>query len=176
MRLLCRFGLFLGLAAAVVGCSQSRLSSKVTGRVTYKSQPVKAGLIFLAYQEGGKYQAALQSDGSYQFVGLPVGSVKVFIENEAFDPDQKPKSYTGRAKSIAAGVAKGYSEYNRMSGGGEKAGTKSDDGTPLTKEKREELAKVYVKLPKKYTAEKTTPLSFTVESGRQTKDFDLTDD
>jgi hypothetical protein len=175
MQMLCRIGLFLGLAAGVVGCSQSGALSKVTGTVTYKGQPVKAGQITLAYEQGGKYEAALQPDGTYQFMSVPVGTAKVFIDNRAYDPDQKPPSYTQQGKKIASGVSKGLSEYNRMSGGGEKAGSKGDDGVALSKEKREELAKVYVKLPKQYTAEKTTPLTFTVEPGRQTKHFDLTD-
>jgi hypothetical protein len=45
----------------------------------------------------------------------------------------------------------------------------------LSKEKKAELAKVYVKLPKKYSSEKTTPLTYTVDTGRQTKDLALTD-
>src|SRR5687768_13635146 len=100
MHKLHRVGLMLGLAAAVVGCSASGPSSKITGTVTYKNQPVKAGLIFFVYDEGGKYQAALQSDGSYQFMGMPTGSVKVFVDNQAFDPEQKPKSYTREGKKI----------------------------------------------------------------------------
>lgn len=177
MQLLCRIGLFLGLAVAVVGCSRPGASSRVTGTVTYKGQPVKAGQLMLAYDQGGKYEAALQSDGRYQFIDVPVGTVKVFIDNRAYDPDQRPPSYSQQGKKIASGMSKGYSEYDRKVGGGEKAGggKKGEDGVALSKEKRDELAKVFVKLPKQYTAEKTTPLTFTVESGRQTKDFDLTD-
>jgi hypothetical protein len=175
MQMLNRIGLFLGLAVAVVGCSRPGASSRVTGTVTYKGQPVKAGQIMLAYEQGGKYEAALQSDGRFQFIDLPVGTVKVFIDNRAYDPDQRPPSYSQQGKKIASGMSKGYSEYDRKVGGGEKAGSKGDDGVALSKGKREELSKVYVKLPKQYTTEKTTPLTFTVESGRQTKDFDLTD-
>ena len=49
------------------------------------------------------------------------------------------------------------------------------EAPPLPQERKEALAKVYVKIPKKYASEKTTPLTYTVEPGRQVKDFNLTD-
>jgi hypothetical protein len=168
-----RIGLCVGFAVALVGCSKSGPSSRLTGTVTYKGEPVKAGTIYLVYEQGGQYEAAIRQDGSYQFGDLPTGNVKVLIDTETFNPEQKPKSYTGYAK----GMAKGFSEYNATVGKGEKAsGDKPGSSTViLTKEQKEELAKVYVKIPRKYASEKTTTLTTTIEPGSQTRNFDLTD-
>jgi hypothetical protein len=176
--LVLRIGLFAGLAVALAGCSQSGAASKVTGKITYKGQTVKAGDVYFWFEQGGQYNTAIKSDGSYQFMGLPTGNAKVLIETETFNPDQKPPSYTQQGKQIARGMGKGFADYNATVGKGEKAGEEKKAGSAsvaLTKEQKEALAKVYVKIPRKYASEKTTPLSFTVASGSQTKDFDLTD-
>ena len=101
---------------------------------------------------------------------------EVVVKTEAFNPEQRPLSYTQQQKRLSQGYAKSLSEYDALmgKGRGEKKGA-APEAPGLPKEKKEALAKVYVKIPKKYTSEKTTPLTYTVEPGRQVKDFDLTD-
>ncbi len=175
-------GLVVGLAVAVAGCSGANSPAKVKGTITYKGQTLKAGIVYFMCEQGGQYEAAIKSDGSYQFTDLPKGNVKVLVSTETFNPDQKPLVYTQQAKQYSKGLAKGYGEYNATVGQGEHAGAKAPEGKKagdapagLTKEQKEELAKVFVKIPAKYAAEKTSPLTITLEGGSQTKDFDLTD-
>jgi hypothetical protein len=176
-----RTGLIVGLATAIVGCSPTISPGKVRGTITYKGQTVKAGTVYFVYEQGGQYRAEIKSDGSYQFSDLPTGDVVVVIENEVFNPDQKPQVYGQKAQQYSKGMAKSISEYDATAGkdhAGGKAEGENKGSAPapgLSKEKKDELAKVYVKLPKKYTNNKTSPLTFTIERGSQTKNFDLTD-
>jgi hypothetical protein len=170
-----RIGLVVCLAAAVVGCSRSNRSS-VTGTITYKGQTVKAGTVYFIYEKGGQYQSDLKPNGSYQFMDVPAGNVRVLVETETFNPEQKVLSYTARQKQLSRGYSKGLSEYDALMAKNRKEKKDAAPEAPgLPKEKKEALAKVYVKIPKRYTSEKTTPLTYTVEPGRQVKDFDLTD-
>ena len=172
-----RIGFVVCLAAGVVGCSPSKRAS-VTGTFTYNGQPLKAGTVYFFYEQGGQYKSDLKSDGSYQFMDVPTGDVKVLVENEAFNPDQRPMVYSQKQKQIAQGYGKGLKEFDAAMGKGGKD-KKDKQGAPqpagLSAERKAELAKVYVKLSKKYASEKTTPVTYTVTPGRQTKDFNLTD-
>jgi hypothetical protein len=174
-----RLGLVAALAAAVAGCSQSRPSATVKGTFRYKGQPIPAGEVYFVFADGGQYNANLKSDGSYTFGDIPTGTVKVFLDTEGFNPEQKPVSYQAAKGGYATKMGKNYREYDAVVGKGDhpggKAGGGKAEGPGLTKEQKEDLAKKYVKIPKQYTSEKTTPLTFTVERGSQTKDFDLTD-
>jgi hypothetical protein len=162
--------------AAVLGCSRSDPRGSVKGTVTYQGNPIKAGTVYFYFEQGGRYQAELKSDGSYQLMDVPTGNAKVLVDNEPFNPDQKPVLYTTRQKQIASGYGKNMSEYDaRMGKAGAKKDAPPEEGQPLSPEKRAELAKVYVKIPKKYTSDSTTPLTYTVERGRQVKNFELSD-
>jgi hypothetical protein len=168
-----RIALVVCLAAAVVGCSRSNRAS-LTGTISYKGQPVKAGTVYFKYEQGGQYQSDLKPDGSYQFMDVPPGNVKVLVDTETFNPEQRPQSY--KAKQMSRAYDKGLNEYDAVMAKNRAA--KKDaaaEAPPLPQERKEALAKVYVKIPKRYTSEKTTPLTYTVEPGRQVKDFDLTD-
>ncbi len=167
-----RTALVACLMAGLLGCSSKRAS--VTGTVSYNGQPVKAGVVYFIYEEGGQYQAELK-DGAYQFMDVPTGNVKVLVNNEMFNPEQRPQSYTARGQQLSRGYNRGMQEYDRLMGRGGADKKEEAAGTPLSKEKKEELAKVFVKIPKKYAGEKTTTLTYTVGPGRQTKDFALTD-
>jgi hypothetical protein len=177
--LILRTGLVVGLATAVVGCSSSVAPGKVKGTVTFNGQPLKAGTVYFTYEQGGhQYRAEIKSDGTYQFSDIPAGIVVVTFDNSAFNPEQKSPSYSTMGQKYAKGVSKNINEYNAMAGkdhAGGKAEGDNKDAVALSKEEKEKLAKVYVKLPKKYTSEKTSPLTFSVERGWQTKDFDLSD-
>jgi hypothetical protein len=171
-----RIGFVVCLAAAVLGCSRTGKTS-VTGTITYKGEPVKAGTVYFYYEQGGQYQCDLKPDGSYQFIDVPAGNVKVVVDNGAWDPEQRPVPYTLQGRDVGKGYNKTLGEYDARMGRGWATDKKvaAPAGQPLSKEKKEELAKVYVKVPKKYADEKATPLTYTVERGRQVKDFDLAD-
>jgi hypothetical protein len=69
---------FLALFALTLsGCRHP--TGRVTGKVSYKGEPVPAGTVAF-FGPGDKVaSAALQADGYYQASGVPVGLVKVSV-------------------------------------------------------------------------------------------------
>jgi hypothetical protein len=61
------------------GCSRSP-TNVVTGRVTYRSQPVAGGRIYFNVRDGASVQsAAITADGTYIVKGLAPGTARVAV-------------------------------------------------------------------------------------------------
>jgi hypothetical protein len=137
--------LFIG----VLGCGSSTLPT-VNGTVNYKGMPVTGGLITFHFG-GDKIPAYGSIDGSGKyFIQSPItGQVKVTIDTESIR----------NSNSGAALMAK--------MGGTKDAMPKLPGGDAVTTS--------YMKIPAKYAAAEKTDLSYTVKSGPQIKDFELTD-
>jgi hypothetical protein len=175
-----KFVLTLAASVVLAGCSKSGPKSRVTGSITYKGQTLKAGAVYLVFDQGGEYHTGIKADGTFQFIDVPTGQAKVLVDTETYNPEQKPPSYTKtmQGKQYTKGMSKQFSEYNAMEGkgGSSGGGGKGDDASPgLTKEQKAELAKVYVKIPGKYASDKTSPLYYVVEPGSQTVTWELMD-
>lgn len=152
-RLLCLGLLVLGVS--VVGCSKNPSApAKISGAITYKGQPIKAGSMKFHTPEGTSYPATISPDGTYSATDIPTGEMVVTIETEAFNPDKKmaqnPEAQR-RAKMASRTM-------QQPAGGGEPPPTVH-----------------YVKIPSKYANAKTSPVTITITSGRNVKDIDLTD-
>jgi hypothetical protein len=86
------------LAAALVlaGCSGGPPGGQVQGKVTFKGQPVKEGLVTLLNPtEGGAYEAKIGSDGAYAIenpvaVGEYVVVITPPVEIVDTDPGKSP--------------------------------------------------------------------------------------
>lgn len=165
----------LSAAVVTVGCGGGgRPSATVTGSVKHKGQLVKGGDLFFVYADG-QTQTAIHPDGTYQFADIAPGEVKVYVMNEAFNPDQRPPSYAKEGSRYGSKAANDrYAEYNKAVGGGQHAQEPAAGGG-LPAAEKERLGKLYVKLPKKYTDAKTTDLKFTVTGGNQQKDIEIPD-
>lgn len=78
------YALFL-LTIAIVGCRRADNRGEVTGRVTFKGQPVSEGMLIFSNPTTGVFiTASLASDGSYRVgtakgFGLPPGTYRVAI-------------------------------------------------------------------------------------------------
>lgn len=145
----------LGLGLSLIGCAKnSQAPAKVSGAITYKGQPIKAGSMKFHTPEGTSYPATISPDGTYSATDIPTGEMVVTIETEAFNPDKKmaqnPEAQR-RAKMQSKMV-------QQPAGGGEPPPTVH-----------------YVKIPSKYANAKTSPVTITISSGRNVKDIDLTD-
>jgi hypothetical protein len=141
------------LIAAVIGCSNRNPNAPATvsGRVTYKGNPVPAGILtFHLEGKGGSHNAHLRRDGSYDLTDIPAGNAVVTVNTEDYNPKKKKRDYDGKG---AADYAK------RMA----------------TEKPMKEAPPEYVAIPNKYTDQKTSPLKMALEGGRQAKDFDLAD-
>jgi hypothetical protein len=77
--------LLLAGGLMLVGCGRSSQAT-LTGKVTYKGQPLKGGSIALISETGGVERATIAEDGSYKITKVPAGSAKVTVDTKALRP------------------------------------------------------------------------------------------
>jgi hypothetical protein len=122
--------------------------------VDYNGAPVPGGNISFHTEKGPAYTSSIGRDGTYEIVDLPAGLMVVSVETETANPNKK---------SIAYGGTKGSKMYaERMAAEGRGGAAKQP-------------AEAYRKIPGKYANPKTSPLSVTLEAGRQVHNFVLAD-
>lgn len=157
-RLILVQALVLAVVATVAlqGCSKrSGSGATVQGKVTYKGEPVTGGAIAFHPSDGGTpYQGSLKADGTFVFADVPLGDVKVTVDTEGI------KSISGNPYPT-----------DKMPGGKKppKDVAKSSGPEGLNS------GMTYVKIPAKYAKAGTTTLTATIEKGKKTYDFELTD-
>jgi hypothetical protein len=84
------------LCTGYVACSSGPAKGEVHGKVTFKGQPVKEGLVtFLNLKEGGAAEAQIGNDGSYAVhsgvvVGEYVVEIKPLVHIVDTDPGKSP--------------------------------------------------------------------------------------
>lgn len=162
---------FAGLALALLfpvltGCSPG--TGKVSGKVTYKGQPVPGGLVTFRPIDGrqNSVTAELDAEGRYSAV-LPAGEVLVSIDNRELEP--RP--------IIAGGVPSGLplSPEVRAKLSGKAAPPAAPEGGQQTGEEVRRPSGRYVPIPEKYYMAETSGLKFTVKGSDQPYDIELTD-
>src|SRR5262245_47283891 len=139
---------FAGLAAA--GCGPS--TGTVSGKVTFEGKDLPMGSINFVPEKGNAKTGAIQ-DGKYTVDEVPLGEAKVTI-------------------TVPMAVAGG----GPFSKGGPPAGkgiVPKDVQVPQGFDPSKANMASSVKIPQQYADGSTTPLKYTVVSGKQTKDFDL---
>lgn len=136
------------------GGSSAGVHAKVSGKITYKGQPIKGGKMLFVTADGTGYPATINSDGTYSATDLPTGEMIITVETESL---KKSKGTGGASEQ----------RYTQMQGS-MKAPADRAGGTPNNDE-------LYVKIPVKYATSSTSTLTFTMKSGRNVVSFDLTD-
>jgi hypothetical protein len=148
-------GAVLASSLALLGCSKGNVNApaRVSGKLTYKNQPIRAGAMKLYTPDGVSYAAQIDPDGTYAATDVPTGELIVTVETEFLNPGKKgPKGGEAARRMKAA-----QSQMQQPAGLVEKP------------------SEHYIKIPSKYANPKTSPLTVTLTSGRQVHDFDLTD-
>jgi len=163
-----------------VGCGpKSQTPVRLSGTVTYKGNPLHGGNITFHTDNHGMLNTTINSDGTYK-IDLPTGSMKVTVETESFNPEKFSPVYgpaTAGGQKAGPGGGEAAQKGKRASmegkgGGGGGGGGGSSFGPPP----KEELAKLYTKIPAKYKFKETSGLSVQLETtGKEVRDFDLTD-
>src|SRR5438132_935181 len=92
-----RLGLLLLLVLTLMaGCGQkSNTPAHVSGKVTYKGQPVPGGDLAFHSPDKGVAHTFLKSDGTYELAQVPTGTLKVTIDTEFLNPNQHKGAYPG---------------------------------------------------------------------------------
>lgn len=159
MRLLApRLGLLL-VFPVLAGCAPK--VGHVTGRVTYRGNPVPAGWIQFRPADAGQNSvtAALDADGNFS-ADLPAGEVTVSIDNREWEPRSE-----GAVPSLPPGLPISAETRAKLAA----QATSKKDEVP-----RERTGK-YLPIPEKYYDASTSGLTFKVKGGNQTENFELTD-
>jgi hypothetical protein len=79
-RVLLRLGVCLvaGLTVALAGCGGASKAT-VSGTVTYKGEPLPAGMIAFLGKDNKAASGAIEPNGHYSVQGVPVGPVKISV-------------------------------------------------------------------------------------------------
>jgi hypothetical protein len=155
--LLPRLGLLV-LLPVLAGCAPR--TGHVTGKVTYKGNPVPAG--WVQFRPADPAQNAvpveLKEDGSFE-VDLPAGEVTVTVDNREWEPR------TTGIPVVPAGLPLSPEARAQMAAGAKKE-AEPKPGRPSGR---------YLPLPEKYFDAALSPLKFTVKGGDQVQNLELTD-
>jgi len=96
--------LLFGVTLLSTGCGKG--SGSLKGTVTYKGQPVVLGTVTAIGKDNIPRTGLIQSDGSYEIIGLPTGSVRLAVESP--DPRQTEGQLDENEKPIKPKVVKGW--------------------------------------------------------------------
>ena len=129
------------------GCGQASKGSSVSGKITYKGQPLTGGIIKL-YSDAAPAPATRGADNSFHITIKPDG--------------------TFGASNVPEGMAKVAIESQPAPS--KPAGFDPKTGIPLAPGTAD-----FVRIPQKYTDPNTSGLTWDVKPGSEKKDFDLTD-
>jgi len=156
-------------AFVTLGCeSHSPFPAKLSGKVTYKGEPLGGGTMAFYTADGQVISTDIRSDGTYVSTNLPEGTLTVTIETESVNPNKSQPEY----RSPGAGPAAMHRGPTAPPGAPKGGAPKSPipDSAPVTAS-----PSTYVKIPAKYSDKTKSGLTITLKKGDQKHDFDLTD-
>jgi hypothetical protein len=149
--------LALGVVVGAAGCAVGGSSTgTVTGKVTYKGGPVKGGNVYFFVDDKNPGVGEIQEDGTYKAERVPVGNAKVSVDTESMKPPM----------GMPAAAAKKYTAPPPDPKVKTEAYVPPDPG---------ERAKRYVKIPEKYIDPERSGLTYTVKTGSQEFNIEISD-
>ena len=173
---MCRSGLLflaiLGGALVECGCANKSDSSRVqlTGKVTYKGNPVTGGKITfhpMPLGSGTPIDMFIGADGTLNISEVSPGEYKVLINTDSLKTKGGEASSGGQPGTKDQVMKGGVRPPKDLAG--------SASGGPTIDRSKLGKQPVYVAIPAKYKNVNTTPFSITLTKGKQEKNFDLTD-
>jgi hypothetical protein len=154
------------LTFSILACSPP--TGSVSGKVTYKGQPLKGGYVAFINSSGGQtFSAPIQEDGSYQIPKITGGSYKVTVETESLKPQGETKGVPFKGVS-KEGPPKEYlpPKLNLPVNPADYGYKMATPGGQLDR---------YVPIPRKYADPEQSGLKFDFRGGNQTYDINLSD-
>jgi hypothetical protein len=129
----------------LAGCGGSK--GTVSGKVSYKDQPLKGGNVSIISKSGGVMSSPIEEDGSYKISKVPPGPATITVETKSLRPVSQ--------KALPGPYAKA-----------------PKDALPPNLTSQGD-AKRYVPIPEQYADPEKSGLSLDVKSGSQTHNIDL---
>ena len=136
-----------------VGCGPR--FGEVSGEVTYKGKPIPGGMVTFRPNEESMNSVTyvLEGDGKFK-VQLPVGNVKVCLDNREFEPRPATMQAMAPGLNLPPEVAKSMQASSKESS---------------------RVSDRWVKIPSKYYELESTDLTFKVKGGKQSEKIELKD-
>jgi hypothetical protein len=135
----------LGLAVALATAGCGGGKGTVSGKVYFNDKPLKGGNVTFHLEGKGSRTGGINEDGTYTVEDVSPGPATITVETVSLRPSMRER-HTYQAPK----------------------GQKSPNEPEVDKSKN------YVEIPLKYMEEKTSGLTYTVESGKQQHDIKLT--
>lgn len=135
------------------GCSRSRLGNEeeVSGKVTYNGKPLTGGWITFMSAQGHTFSGPIDPEGNYK-VRVLVGETRITVDNRMLQSKWMSKT-----------------DIRRQVGIKRRASTSTEEA----KSSGPDIPGTYMPLPNKYFSPDTSGLTYTVESGSQTHNIEL---
>ncbi len=154
------------LSIVAVGCSSE---GTVSGKVSYKGQPLKGGTIIFFPEKGtGNYQSVIGADGTYSVSKLPIGPAKISVA--VATSGVNPAVFQQRRGGVAKGPEKGLK--SRMTDEAKKElETEIKENAP--KRGGGPYTGYSSPLPEKYANPDSSGLTIEVTGGKQKHDINM---
>lgn len=148
-----RTSVFMFIAGAMVLAGGCASKATITGTVTYKGEPIPSGSITFTPESGAPLVNAPIRDGKYTAEDVPMGNAKVSIMSMYMSGRPSPMMDPGKREKMAP----------------------PKDAPPEAQKafERSTQFKKGLKIPEKYVDPQQSGLTYTVQRGPQTKDFNL---
>jgi hypothetical protein len=145
------------LSLLVCGCNNSGMGpqGQVSGKVIYNGKPLPGGQVTFLTAKGYTFNSVIDPEGNYK-LQAPVGEAKIVVDNRMLLKSNEPPKL----------------DLRHPPGITPPPGVKQDDAGASS---APAIAGTYVALPKKYSSPDASGLTYTVKSGTQTYDIDLSD-
>ena len=180
MRHLVRAVAVVALCWFAAGCGGGDRRASVSGKVTVAGKgPLTGGNIrFVSAADPNKTGGGqIKPDGSFEVSDAPVGACKVVIDNTHLDPSQ---SKAAAMPGVPMQGMKGMPGGPAVGGGGAKKEDKAKMGeapkgadVPAEMGKAESSGQKFVRIEVGFSKPDTTALTFEVQPGTNTKDFEV---
>lgn len=144
------------------GCGRSGLGreEEVSGKVTYNGKPLPGGWITFMSSKGYTFNGVIDPEGNYK-VRVLVGEARIAVDNRKLE-NKQDKQLSPR-------------ELRRKMGMTPAPGTNVEEDKSSPAVPAQEITGTYVPIPKKYYAPDASGLTYTVTSGSQTHNIELSD-
>jgi hypothetical protein len=153
---------FISVVLSILVVSGCGGGSTVTGKVSYKGNPVRAGNVIFMDGGGQVYRTDISDDGTYTLVKVPPGTYRIGV---------RPGGKTGAP--MPSGPRQGPPKDAKMGGPPKDVQVGEGLKTSANMGPKEGASDKFVPIPDNLQDPEKSGLSVTVGSGRQTHDIDL---
>jgi hypothetical protein len=162
------FSILLLSILFVAGCTRAaEQQAEVSGKVTYNGKPLPGGKVTFVSANGYAGHGTISPQGEYSVMS-PLGEVRIGVDNTMLrsDPQWEKNKNKGHLPIPKAKTGEAQETQTKSAGA---------SGTKQWVTGRQGVVGTYIHIPGRYADPTLSGLKFTVTSGSQTHNIELTD-